>query len=609
MAGSFAATVEEAQARGREELTLLTAREDLSSYIPSQKLILRLLELEFDVEDAASLGSEVITDGNNDKKIDALYVDNDRQVLVVAQGYWNVSGEGQAKANKASDLTVAASWLTTGSLAGVPIGLKSAVEVARQAIQDGDVREIRFLYCHNVQESAPVKTEVDQAVASARALVQQMTIADGLDILVTGEEIGYTRLGEISLRTSIPIAVKKRITFQVQGGFEEKQGEWKAFVTSVKGSDIRALWTEHGELLTAPNVRDFLGLRKSDSNINNAIQQTAVKDPQNFWIYNNGLTVLVEDFEYKPSRGRQQFSHLEVRGIGVINGAQTTGAIGTIPGASADQLADARVLVRFVTSGNEETLSNVIKFNNTQNKVEAPDFRSKDETQERLRREFAKIPEAEYRGGRRNNAGGTAILRPKNLLADKTVGQALAAFHGKPNLAYNETRLIWGDDGVYSTVFSRATTAPHVVFAYAAMKATEEVKLVLRRTEESELSGAEKNQMDFFRRRGSIPLFVAALGAVAETITGKVINDLHQVSFGQGISPKDAVILWTPIVEALLSAVSMLSPATESELKNPDAVGQALGNLKALVDMTVTSNAALYAEFGSHVVIEANPGS
>lgn len=608
MAG-FAATTEEAQERGREELESLVARDDLNSYLPSQKLILRLLELEFDVEDAASLGSEVITDGNNDKKMDALYVDSERQVLVVAQGYWNNSGTGTAKANKASDLTIAASWLTTGSMTGVPDSLRSAVEVARLAIQDGDVREIRFLYCHNVEESAGVKTEVDQAVASARALVQQLTIADGVDILVTGEEIGYTRLGEISLRTSIPIAVKKKITFDVEGGFEQTQGEWKAFVTSVKGSDIRALWSEHGELLTAPNVRDFLGLRKSDSNINNAIQQTAVKDPENFWIYNNGLTVLVEDFVYSPARGRQRSSQLEVRGIGVINGAQTTGAIGTIPGASAENLADAKVLVRFVTSGNEETLSNVIKFNNTQNKVEAPDFRSKDETQERLRREFAKVPDAEYRGGRRNNAGGTAILRPKNLLADKTVGQALAALHGRPNLAYNETRLIWGDDGVYSTVFSRATTAAHVVFAYSAMKATEEVKLNLRRAEESELSGAEKNQLDFFRKRGSIPLFVAALGAVSETITGKVINDLHQVSFGETVSPKDATVLWTPVVEALLSAVSMLSPATESELKNPDAVAQAIGNLKALVDMTATSNLALYSAFGGHISISANPGS
>lgn len=103
MNSAFSASEEDSIARGKEELARLVERADLSSYLPSQKLILRVLEIEFDVEDSASIGSEVITDGNNDKKIDALYLDVDQSILVVAQGYWNQSGQGTAKANKASD--------------------------------------------------------------------------------------------------------------------------------------------------------------------------------------------------------------------------------------------------------------------------------------------------------------------------------------------------------------------------------------------------------------------------------------------------------------------------------------------------------------------------
>lgn len=596
------------ETRGAEELAKLDERDDLSSFLPSQRLILRLLEIEFGVEDSASLGAEVITDGSNDKKLDAIYVDRDRGILVVAQGYWSTSSAASAKANKASDLTVAASWITSGDLTGVPTNLKSAIEDARQAIGEGSVHEIRFWYCHNLRSSKGVGTEVDQAVAAARQLVAQQYPDVASDITITGQEIGIDELGTLSLRTSIPILVKDEIAFIVEDGFAIRQGSWNAFVTSLDGESIRLLWEKYGELLTAPNVRDFLGLRKSDSNINNAIQGTAVDNPENFWIFNNGLTVLVESYDFKPSKRPAASAILRVRGLGIINGAQTTGALGTIGRNTSDSLTGAKVLVRFVSSADESVLSDVIKFNNTQNKVEAPDFRSKDETQERLRNEFESIPDAEYRGGRRN-AGGAAILRPKNLIADRTVGQALAAFHGRPNLAYNETRLIWGDDSVYSSVFSRATSAAHVVFAYSLTKATEQFKQELRAKDDTALTSAERDQLEYFRMRGSIPLFVAAVGKVVETLTQKVIPDLHQASFGPRVSPKDATELWYPIIKSLLAGVKSLAGATEGELKSQEKVGVALDSFASIVNMTASANVKQYQAFGKLVVVVANPGS
>ena len=74
-------------------------------------------------------------------------------------------------------------------------------------------------------------------------------------------------------------------------------------------------------------------------------------------------------------------------------------------------------------------MSKVIRFNNSQNKVTAADFRSTDRVQKRLREEFQAIPGAEYEGGRRGGAQ-SVIKRRKNLLPSFTVGQALASFHG-----------------------------------------------------------------------------------------------------------------------------------------------------------------------------------
>ncbi|MEE3918608.1 hypothetical protein V2I01_09160 [Micromonospora sp. BRA006-A] len=71
-------------------------------------------------------------------------------------------------------------------------------------------------------------------------------------------------------------------------------------------------------------------------------------------------------------------------------------------------------MARFVKCDSPAILAEIVRYNNTQNKVEAADFRSKDVVQERLRAEFSEIPEATYRGGRRGGVSD-AIERQRTL--------------------------------------------------------------------------------------------------------------------------------------------------------------------------------------------------
>ncbi|HBX9334252.1 TPA: hypothetical protein MIK03_29590, partial [Klebsiella pneumoniae] len=121
---------------------------------------------------------------------------------------------------------------------------------------------------------------------------------------------------------------------------------------------------------------------------------------------------------------------LEIRGMSIVNGAQTTGALGTLPRLPPESV---KVQARFikVKDADADLIQNIIQYNNSQNKVEASDFRSTDKIQKRLKNEFASIPDAEYDGGRRGGAE-SVIRRKTNLLPSYTVGQALMSFHGEP---------------------------------------------------------------------------------------------------------------------------------------------------------------------------------
>ena len=178
-------------------------------------------------------------------------------------------------------------------------------------------------------------------------------------------------------------------------GFRVKGKQWSAYQTILPGRFFYELYKKHGLDLFSANVRDYLGSRASDLNINHGIKQTAEDEPGNFWVFNNGITALVNGLQAKQREGNIR---LTINGISIVNGAQTTGALGSLAEKPKKDLA---VAVRFIWTKNETLVEDIIKYNNSQNKISASDFRSTDAIQKRLKAEFAKIPDAEYEGGRR----------------------------------------------------------------------------------------------------------------------------------------------------------------------------------------------------------------
>ena len=577
-------------------MAALQARGDLLAYGTDKALLLFALQLQFNLDNIDSVAAVSLTDHSNDKKCDLVYVDRAAGAVVLAQGYFAAdSSKTAAPANKASDLNTAATWLLTGATDGLPDTLRSAALEVRDALKEDQVRDFYIWYCHNLPESENVATELRQAENTVVGLLRSNFPQAGVSS-ITGVEVGQKRLEELYRRTEAPIIVPDEFVLDVPGGFEVGGDKWSAYCTSISGEWLYEIWDKHKADLMSPNVRGYLGVVRSERNINNGIKSTARQVPDRFWIYNNGLTVLVNEYEVAP--GGQE-GKLRVAGVGIINGGQTTGSIGTLTSTEAKKLSSMQVMVRFVMCTDTETLAEIVKFNNTQNKVEATDFRSKDAVQEQLRKEFSVIPEADYKGGRRGGVRD-AIERSKNLLPDNTVAQALAALHGRPNLAYNETRRIWEDDGVYASLYPRAT-AKHIVLAFALQRAIEDVKRDLSAIDEAQRTAGQSRTVAYLRRRGSISLLVTAIGASLEAVTGKVIPDPWALAFADNCSPKTAVARWAPVVNVCLPFVNQLVTATDNDLKNTDRVRDAIEKFQSMIESTVESNAKVYDQFAAHL--------
>lgn len=408
------------------------------------------LGLQFNIDDLDAVGAESITGGGSDKKCDVFYFDKEERRCVIAQCYRSKKPRQAAPANKAADLNTAINWLLTAPIAKVPAALKANASELRNALKHDELDELSIWYVHNCPESKNVQDEIETVEHSASAAIK--TVKAGSTVKILAREFGSKQFERLYKASGSPILVTATTKISVPAGFPIKGGDWSAYQTFVPGALVYKLFKQHGADLFSANVRDYLGSRESDANINNSIKETAEDHPENFWVYNNGITALVNDLTVAKKAGGYR---LTIRGISIVNGAQTTGAIGSLDISPNKNLM---VPIRFIWTANKSRVQNIIRFNNSQNKISASDFRSTDAIQKRLKVEFEKIPDAEYEGGRRGGVSDTIKRRP-NLLPSYTVGQALAAFHGNPVVAYDRKSEIWISDQLYSSYFKEETTA------------------------------------------------------------------------------------------------------------------------------------------------------
>ncbi len=550
------------------------------------------INLRFNLDDIQTIASKSITGGGDDKKCDVVYVG---QIAVVAQCYISRKPREAAPANKASYLNTALTWLLSTDLDHLPDALKGRADELRAAINSGEIKQFYIWYVHNLPCSKNVQDELHAVEKTARAALTQYPA--GQDINIFAEEISEAELDRLYMQAERTVIVTDEITTTVPDAIEITEADWTSVVTTVSGCWLYDLYHRYKTDLFSANLRGYLGSRESDSNINNGIKTTADEQPKNFYVYNNGITALVLDYDLaKRSRGGRR---LKITGISIVNGAQTTGSIANLGQTPS---SDLQVAIRFVKLNKDAIIANVVRFNNSQNKLQAADFRSTDSIQERLRTEFDSIPDAEYEGGRRGGASD-AIKRSKFTLPSYTVVQSLAAFHGDPVTAYDKKSELWTNEKNYRQIFTDRTTARHIVFCYSLLSAVNDWKLELSQKQKSDplsLTNIENTSLAFLNKKGANYLLVHVISQCMETILAKPIPNRFDLHFSKNVSPGTAAKLWLPIVDMMLSLSNQLENAFSRNRISNESISKAVPNFVGVVASISALQKETFDKFGSH---------
>lgn len=406
-----------------------------------------------DRDDVDVLASDCLTDSKNDKKIDFINVDEGIGQITIAQGYYSTKERDVAPSNKAADLNTALAWLTSGDLDDIPKNLKEYIKLCRELINNGEISSIEILYVHNLPESDNCRKELETAANHLKDLLLDE------DIEVKYYELGVATIEDLYIRRKSPIIVKERITIPAKPVYTESTASWDAYVFSVQGDWLSNLYKSHDDKLFSANYRGFLGAGKRRK-INNAIQQSAEKDSMNFWVYNNGITVLTLGVD----TSQEEVTIIE--GISIINGAQTTGSIGSL--RKTDQLNNVKVLCRVIKCNDPNLIPQIVKANNSQNSITTWDVYSNDPIQISLKQKFSQYGKVySVKRGFDNFNIGLSIFN---------VSQSVLAFEGNYRDASRGKNYILQNNTLYEQIFNRESKARHILLAFALSNSIYAVK-------------------------------------------------------------------------------------------------------------------------------------
>ena len=140
------------------------------------------------------------------------------------------------------------------------------------------------------------------------------------------------------------------------------------FIIKTTLKDLYNAVKDHYSVILDTNIRYAIGTGNSD--VNNGMLVTIQKEPENFFLYNNGITFLCSSCNIKNSSKRE----MTVSNGCIVNGGQTLGVIKEyydkyINTDEINNLEKAFVLIRLVQLKNTDITDSVVINLNKQNKT------------------------------------------------------------------------------------------------------------------------------------------------------------------------------------------------------------------------------------------------
>lgn len=364
---------------------------------------------------------ECITDGADDKQIDAIYVDDSASTVYVIQGKF--IGTSQVDAEPLRE--VLSSWELMKDLVHLQ---ESANNKLKQKLSDlADALQDDYDICFELITTSSL---TEPAKKDLIAFQETLSNSDDLSAefnLVDNEEL--IRRYEVALDKENPL-IKHTIKLSSDKYLNLKLGNTNVVLAALPLKEcIKFPGIKDGTLFKK-NVRQSLGL---SNQVNKGIKQTIYNDADDFFFFHNGITAICSELVINNNE-------MMLSGLSVVNGCQS---LNTILSCSEKikETDNAFIMFRFYEIPKRERADKISITTNSQSAVKPRDLRSNDKKVLNLKKTF----ELKYPNGYLITKRGEKAPANKdaNFVIDLSdLGKYLIAWQSqRPNISYSETKI------------------------------------------------------------------------------------------------------------------------------------------------------------------------
>ena len=319
---------------------------------------------------------EAITDGANDQGLDAIYLDENHKELVLVQSKWRSDGSGSITSDEISKFTHSVELIFDSSFENANDRIKSKQSDILTALSE-------FGYTIHAIMITTAKEHINK---------QNFDIFESL-LKRVNDEHKFLYFREINQRDIYSYLAKDVDRNNIDLTIELNNWGYisepcKVFYGTISASEIAKWYQDYGNDLFSQNIRSF----KESTEVNQGIIKTLTEEPENFFLYNNGIKLLCSSTS-RTSRhsNNHTITTIKLKNVSIVNGAQTTGAITKFYQDQTNAEKEAFVFIEVIdlTGLPESAASTITKLSNTQNRIESKDFAALDPTQAQIARDLA----------------------------------------------------------------------------------------------------------------------------------------------------------------------------------------------------------------------------
>lgn len=313
-----------------------------------------------------------VTDGFDDGGIDGAFVDEEDKILYLIQSKWS------EKSDKSPELQAVLRFIDGAKMImnaqykkWNSRMLKMKYSIEKALTDTGFTIKLVLVYSSTQQLSQAVKERLKDFCGSENGAGIELVSFEGFNV----EDL-YNRLSSGKESITVP-----QFTLTE---FGYRHTPFVAYSGTVTADQFVELWKKYHNALFSQNIRSLL----SQGDIHREMISTLQNNPENFWYFNNGVTVLGSEVKKSVLHGgKRDLGQFEIKDFNIINGAQTVGTLGKFFDENPDaDAAQVEVFVRLIqiNANNPKLATEITRANNRQNKIDSRDFVSLDEFQQKL---------------------------------------------------------------------------------------------------------------------------------------------------------------------------------------------------------------------------------